>query len=588
MKKLIDFFIKEKLIITLAVFVTLLAGLVILMSLNRESFPDVNLDMVTIKTIYPGAAPDEVENLVTIPLEKEIRGVVGLDKVLCYNIENVSVIVAYIEENVSDKKKVVDDIKDAVQRVTDLPDSAEEPLVEEITTEETPAIDIALMIDGEDSVSYAKLRATAKKLEDELLFVDGVASVDKLGYLDKEYLIEVDPAALSRYRVGLNTVIYRLKMRNVDLPGGVLRVGDNEFILRTVGQYKNADEIRNTVIFSNDAGFVTRLKDIAKVTDGFEEAELLERVNRKNAIILKIKKKHTADMINVTDEIKLLLKKFEKTLPQDVSLHYFNDYSRFVRSRLSSLITNAAVGFVLLLMILVMMLGFRMSAIVSISIPVTFMIAFMGMHLSGITLNVISMFALVMVLGMIVDFSIVVAENSYRYLEQGVPKRESVEKGLAEVFPSMTTTLLCIIAAFAPLLFVSGLVGKFVYAIPMVIIICLAASWLSAVLVLPSYFDSFAKINVKNDPANKKSVKKQGSFYRKFLIKAVDQRYLAVVLLFLLLVLTMKIGSKYIDFVFMPATAKGIYIKTKMPQGTNLAANEKSYYSAGKSCRSLS
>lgn len=576
MKKLIDFFIKEKLMITLFVVVILIAGFFTLTDLNRESFPDVNLDMVTIRTIYPGAAPDGVENLVTIPLEKELRGVVGLDKVICHNIENASVIIAYIDERVKDKKKVVENIKDAVQRVTGLPASAEEPLVLEITTEETPAIDIALMIDGEDVESYAKLRATAKQLEDELLFVEGVARIDKLGYLDREYLIEVNPSALSRYRVGLNTVIYRLKMRNIDLPGGVLRIGDNEFILRTMGQYKDAEEIRNTVIFSNDAGFVTRLKDIAKVTDTFKESEILERLNRKNAIILKVNKKHTADMINVTDEIKLLLKNFEKTLPQDVSLHYFNDYSRFVRSRLSSLITNAVIGFVLLLVILVLMLGFRMSAIVSISIPVTFMIAFMAMHFAGITLNVISMFALVMVLGMIVDFSIVVTENSYRYLERGMSKREAVEIGVAEVFPSMTTTLLCIIAAFAPLLFVSGLVGKFIYAIPMVIIICLAASWLSAVLILPSFFDSFAKVNIKEKKIDdKKPVRKKSDFYRKFLTKTVKHRYLAVFLLFLLLIFTVKIGTKYIDFVLMTSASKGVFIKTKMPQGTNLLANEK-------------
>ncbi len=576
MKKIIDFLIHEKLIVSLFVGMLMIFGLVALAGLNKEAFPYVALDTVMVKTVYPGASSDDVENLVTVPLEKKIREVNRIDKVLSYSLENVSVIIVHLEENLRNRQKIVDDIEKAVDSVKDLPATVEDPVFEEITSEETPAIDIAIMASGNTEVDYKYLRQAAKDLREKLLFLEGVATVEKQGYLDREYLIEVDPQALKNYRIGLNTVIGRLQVRNIDLPGGVLRVGKEEFVLRTSGQFKNGEDIGNTVIFSNDAGFVTKLKDIAKISDTFEEASVYDRINSKDAIILSVNKKQDADMIKTVDRIKAFLIENQKDMPKDVTYTWFNDYSRFVKTRLSSLISNAISGFILLLAILFFLLGFRMAALVSISIPVTFMAAFLGMHFSGITLNLISMFALVMVLGMIVDCSIVVSENTYRHLENGLPIKQAVEKGLSEVFASMTVTLLCIIAAFAPLLMVSGLVGKFIYAIPMVIIICLVASWICAVFVMPAYLHMFAKANVARGAAGDDVGRTaQPSRYERFLSMAVDNRKKTVVFMVLLLILTLFVAAKFSSFVFMPADAQSILVKARMPQGTNLEATRK-------------
>lgn len=578
MKKIVDFLIKEKLIVTLFAIMLMIFGTISVITLNKESVPYVTLDMVMVKTIYPGAAPDDVENLVTIPMEKKIREVNHINKVLSYSMENVSVILVYLDENMNSnkRKKVVDDVEKAVKEVTDLPENVETPVFKEITSEETQAIDIAIIATGNTVVDYKILRQAAKDLRDKLLFVEGVARVDKKGYLDREYLIEVNPQALKNYRIGLNTVIGRLQTRNIDLPGGVLRVGDQELVLRTTGQFKNIADIENTVIFSNDAGFVTRLKDIAKVSDAFEEASVYQRINGQDAIILEVFKKQDADMIKTVDRIKSLLEENKKELKSNVSCIYFNDMSRFVKTRLESLISNAISGFILLLGILVFLLGFRMAAIVSISIPITFMAAFIGMKFGGITFNVISMFAMVMVLGMIVDCSIVVCENTYRHMENGVPRREAVERGLGEVFSSMTVTLLCIITTFAPLLLVAGLVGKFIIAIPLVIIICLAASWLCAWAVMPAYLDMFAKAKVKKtNLLDKGDDKPKQSTYKKFLTLAVRHRYFSVVILCLALVVTLFLAGRYSSFVFMPADAEAILIKAKMPQGTNLEMTRK-------------
>ncbi len=573
MKKLIDLLISEKMAISLFMFAILVGGFFSIKGLNQEAFPEIALDMVTIQTIYPGAASDEVENLVTIPIEKKLREISGIDKVTDYSLENVSFVAVNLEEKLSKSKRVklIDDIKNAVRSINDFPSNVKDPEVTEISTEKTEAISIALMTKQKGDAGYAILRETAKELKDKLLFVDGVAEVVKKGYFDRQYLIEVNPAALQKYRIGLNILLYRLQTRNINLPGGVLRVGDNEFVLRTTGQYKDIADIQNTVIFSNDAGYVTRLKDIAKVTDTFVEPDILHRINGQNAIILKVNKKQIADTIKTVKRIKALLKTEKLSLPKGISMDYFNDYSRFVTLRLSALIINSLIGFALLLAILLFLLGYRLSGIVSVSIPVTFMIAFICMKAIGITINIISMFALVMVLGMVVDFSVVVCENTYRYLEKGLSRREAVEKGLSEVLPVMFTTLICIIVAFAPLLFVTGLVGKFIYAIPAVIIICLMASFLVAVLVMPMMLDTFAKAP-KRETASKDQ---RPNIYRRLIHRVVTHRYLAVLVLILVTFLTFSAFGKFGSFVFMNGAAEGIDIQTQMPHSTNLEANKK-------------
>ncbi|MDD4527338.1 MAG: efflux RND transporter permease subunit [Candidatus Margulisbacteria bacterium] len=578
--KMIEFFIKEKLIINLIVAVLLIAGFITVTNLNREAFPTVNLDMVITTTIYPGGSPDEVEKLITIPIEKKLREVNNIDKIEGFNIENVSVVVAYINDQLTKEKykETITEIKDVIGSFSNLPSGTLAPEVEEITSEKIPAIDIAIMSDKSGDDAYRVIRDTAKKLESELLLIEGVADIDKLGYQDREFLVEISPAALKKYRVGLNTTIHKLQGRNIDMPGGSLRIGENEYILRTIGQYKTVEEVENTILFANDAGFVTKIKDIAKVKDTFEEADIFERVNNKDAIVLKLKKKQSMDLMNLNKEIIEHIEQFKENLPEDVTIAIFNDQSRFVKSRLSSLVTNATAGFLLLAVILVLLLGLRMALIVSVSIPIAFMLSFMVMSNQGISLNVISMFALVMVLGMIVDFSIVVAENTYRHLENGMERREAVTKGVAEVLSAMTVTMLCIVAAFSPLLFMTGLVGKAIYAIPMVIIICLTASWLCAVFVLPNFLDSFARVTPKQIKAKQKLKEKQSTKstpYRRFLANMIKFRYLAVVALIALLIFSLQLAGKHMDFVFLPSAAEGIKVQVRMPLGTNLETTKK-------------
>jgi multidrug efflux pump subunit AcrB len=490
MKKIIHYLLEQKLIVTLAVCIFLAAGFVSITHTNRESIPQLSLDMVTIMTVYPGASPSETEELISIPIEKKLRKVGDLNKVRSYNVENVSVVVIFIEDRASDKKKVVQDIKDAVDQVDNLPARAEKPLVKEITTDNTELISVAFTgKNGE--VPYARLREFANKSERYFYGFDGVGEIEKYGYFDREYLVEVDPSALEKYRIGMDTIVGVLAARNIDSPGGPLREGNKEYVLRTKGQFKNADEVRNTVIMCNDFGHATRIRDVAKVTDTYEEADEYRRFNGQPAVVFQLLKKKTADEIDLANRIRKGIETYSIPGYEDVAVTAFNDKSLTTKHRISSVLEEAAVGFSVLGLFMLLLLGRRMSAIVLAGIPVSFMITFAVMSYLGLTLNVVSLFGMIMVLGMIVDFSIVVSENSHRYMELGLKRTEAVETGVSEVFFAVTATLLCIIAAFMPLMLATGLIGKFVRAIPIVIITALIASWFIAMFILPTYLNMF-------------------------------------------------------------------------------------------------
>ncbi|MBN2041058.1 MAG: efflux RND transporter permease subunit [Spirochaetes bacterium] len=585
MKKIISFLSEQKLFVNLVVFLTIVLGLSTVFNMNREAAPQVNFDMVTIKTIYPGASPSEVEKLVTIPIEKKLREIDWIDKVRSYNIENASVIVVYIEMSNPDIPQTVQDIKDTVELVDGLPEGAQKPIVEELKLDKTPVMNVAVY--GKDeNVSYKDLYETADRLEDYLYEIEGVAEVEDYGLLDREYLVEVDIQKLINSRIGLNYVLYKLQQMNIDLPGGELRIGDKEYLLKTKNQYRNTKDIENTAIWSNDLGYVTRIRDITvhgKVKDTFKEPGTYERVNQNNAIVFTVNKKRSADEIRTADRIYEKLKEF--THDDNIEIKTFNDTSDLTREQIESVLVNALTGFILLAAILYVLLGTRMASVVMIGFPLSFMIGFIGLNIAGLTINVVSLFGMVMVLGMIVDFGIVVTENTHRYLELGYKLKEAIQAGTSEVALPLIVTFLCLVSAFTPLAMLTGIFGKFTKAIPVVVLVCLAASLVTALFIMPTHLNIFAR-----EPKKKKTKEELkeieegyetglfGKFqhkYRSLLEHAIKHRYVTLVFLLILLFGSLSlVGSGKVGFEFMSDGGEDeIEIRTYMPQGTNLNAN---------------
>lgn len=423
-----------------------------------------------------------------------------------------------------------------------------------------------------DDVSYAKLREFAKKSENYFYDIDGVAQIDKLGYYDREFLVEVTPEALEHYRLGLNTVINTLRMRNVDFPGGPLRVGKKEFVLRTKGEFKNAEEIRNTVIRGNDTGHLLKIGDIAKVTDTYKEADIYHRFNGKKAVIFKLWKKNNTDQIVLSDRIKSAIAKYKLAGYEDVEISTFKDESISTRHRIASVVEEAIVGFIVLGLFMLMLLGKRMSFLVLAGIPVTFAMTFACMSYFGLTINVVSLFGMIMVMGIMVDFSIVIAENAHRLSEEGLSTKDAVISGVSSVFWAVTVTLLCIIAAFVPLLLTTGIIGKFVHAIPIVIICALIAGWIVAMFLLPTYLNVFLKHETK-ESQSKGLFQKILDGYEKLISLFLKFRYITAGLLTLLLLLSLFLVPRLGLKLFPGGGEEQIRMSVRLPFETNLESN---------------
>jgi multidrug efflux pump subunit AcrB len=569
--KISEFSVKHSLLVNLISIFIIIAGLatIYVYHIRREAFPEVSFDMVIVQTVYPGAAPQEVEKLITVPIEKELKGVDGIETMISRSIDNISGIQLDISQDVKDKDKVVDDIEQAVDMVTDLPDDAEEPVVTEITSGEIPIVKIALS--GE--MSEEKLQDIAERLEDELEDVPGVSSISRSGWRDREVWIEVYPNKLKEVHVSLEEVMAALGKRNVSIPAGKIR-GAEEITIRTTGEFFTKEEIENVVIRANDLGNWLKIKDVAKVKFTFEDEDIINKCAGTRSISLTVIKRSSGDAVTIVDEAIRRTEEFASQEDENLEISYIDDLSYYIKRRLGVLKNNGIVGFILVLCVLMFFLDHRMALLTALGIPVAFAATLSIMGVLDISVNLISMFGLIIVLGMLVDDGIIVAENCSRYVEQGYNPRDAAIKGTDEVVKPVITAVLTTIATFFPLFFFPGMMGKFLKNIPAVVIIALVASLLEALVILPSHFADFVKVPKDHKFKSKKELpwfKHILNFYTRILKKALNKRYLVLGGLFVVLIATFILAGmmKFILF----GSEEGIeqfYIRAEAPVGTPL------------------
>lgn len=486
MRSLIAFFVRRRLFANLFTFSIIAMGLLTAFFFTRrEAFPAVDFDVVTIMTVWPGASPSEVERLVTLPLEQDLEGVDNLETVTSVSVENRSVVVVEMNPDMSDEKQrdTVEKIQTVVNQIRDLPEDAETPIVTELSNDEWPVIELAISGDDERVI-----RGVAEDLEDQLLELDEVSAIAKAGWRDRQILVEVNPKTLQAYHLSLAEIAAAVRGRNVNVPGGRLKAPADEWLVRSVGEYKTADDIKPVIIRANDYGRYIQVQDVADVRDEFVEETVINRSRGKRSIDFTIIKKSDADVIRMVDVVREEVKKFEAAgLPAGVELSLRNDASYFVRRRLGILINNAIIGLLFVVVSLLIFLSLRVSFWTALGIPFSALAALMVLQWSGLTLNLISMMGFIIVIGMLVDDAVVVAENVHRHRERGLSVEEASVSGAAEVAGPIAGSVLTTMAAFLPLAFMGGIFGKFIYAIPVVVSLALAASWLESMIALPAH-----------------------------------------------------------------------------------------------------
>lgn len=574
------FSVNQSLFVNLISAIIIIIGLLVILGMNREIFPNVSFDVVTISTSYPGATPLDIEKLITVPIEKELKEVDGIDEVRSSSAQGASYVIVEIDPDISDKRKVVNDIKDAVDRVEDLPkDIYEDPITTEIDSGQYAIIEISLSGDMDE----AKLRYYADILEDILEDVEGVAKVTKSGYRDREIQVHLDPDKMKRLYVSFDEVEDALAGRNVSIPAGEFSTEDIEYSVRTTGEFTTAEEVEDIIIRANDAGNWLKIKDIAAVKDSFKKEEIIYKTLGKRSINLLVTKRESGDALSIVDEVKSKCDEFLKNCPDSLEISYVNDYSYFARRRLNVLGNNGWVSLLIVIAIMLIFLQYRIAAVTILGIPIAFFATFMVMSAMGITINLMSMFGLIIVLGMLVDDGIIVAENAYRYIEEGLGPRQAAIKGAEEVMGAVCTAVFTTIAAFSPLLFMSGLIGRFIRNIPTVLIIALLASLGEALIILPSHIADFVKVKLGADgrPKGLKKdlpwFKKLVAFYTNVVEAAVKKKWyvftavLAAAVLSISAIALSFSGKGPLKFILFPSAGINyFFVRAEAPIGTPL------------------
>jgi multidrug efflux pump len=507
---------------TIAYVITLVVtvwGLNIFVTLPKESYPDIVIPQIYVSTIYAGTSPQDMENLVTRPIEKEIKGITGarIRNIKSTSIQDFSSILVEFQTEV-DVSLAKQKVKDAVDKAKpDLPtDLTEEPNVVEVAFSDFPI----MFVNVSGDYDGIKLKEYAKKLQDRFESLKEVSKAEITGAPEREIQINVDKYKMEAAGITFGEITQAISNENRDISAGNIRIGDASPTIQVKGQFKNAWQIRDIVVQSIH-GAPVYLKDIAEVVDTVKEKESYSRLNGKNVVTLQIVKRPGENLINTADKVNAIIKEMQETeLPKDLIVSVSGDQSVQTRTQFNELINTIVIGFILVLLVLMFFMGVTNAFFVALSVPLSVFVAFLFLPVadwivgSGVTLNFIVLFALLFGLGIIVDDAIVVIENTHRIFANGkIPIDTAAKKAAGEVFVPVLAGTITTLAPFFPLLFWPGVIGKFMIYLPTVLILTLTASLVVAFLINPVFAASFMKPEHYPDKEPKSALFRKKGFW---------------------------------------------------------------------------
>ena len=462
----------------------------------QEVFPEFSLDAVEIRVEYPGGSPEEIEQSIVQRVEDRIEGIEGIDRITATAAENFGIIVAELKRG-TDLSKARDEIKQEVDRITAFPEQAEEPVVSELTNRRQ-ALQVVIYGDASERV----LKEAAKQVEDELTAYPQISLVQTDGVRAYEISIEISRQALHEYDLTIGQVADLVRQSSLDLPGGEIETREEEILVRTEGQNYVQQEFEDIVLLSQNDGTKIRLGDVARVVDGFEDSELISRFNGKPAAFLKVFRTGDEQVLDIVDQVRDHLDaEVRPSLPAGLSVGIWQNDAENLRSRLDLLIDNGILGLLLVILALGLFLNPRLAFWTSVGIFLSFIGTFAVMIALDISVNLLSLFGFILSIGIVVDDAIVVGENIFAEQEKGKAPLQAAIDGTKRVAGPVIFAVLTTIAAFTPLLFVSGTIGKFLGDIPAIVIIVLLLSLVEVLLILPYHLSHIPEERKKSDIA---------------------------------------------------------------------------------------
>ena len=484
MKSLFKFFAERHLLANAMTAMIVLLGMYSLFTINREEFPNADTDTVSVRASYSGASPKDVELEVTNKLEDALSSITGIKTMSSTSKENSASITIEIDED-EDVDEVYDEIVEAVNSVDDLPDDVDTPSITQWNPKMKPIMMVGI---SSGELDYAELRDYAHQFEKQLLAVAGVAEVSLSGYLDREVRIEVAPDKLMKYGLSLSQVSEAIAARNIRSSGGAIEMESDHKNVITLAKFTDPLDVGDVMLKSYSSGAVIRVSDVATIADTFEEASTIRRINGQPTISIRITKSASADIIRTTDAVKELIAEEQESLESDtITFTITEDDSEAVLDKFNIVKTNGIFGLIMVFIVLAIFLDVGVSFWVAMGIPISLMGTLILLPFFDVELDSLTMAAMVLVLGIIVDDAIVIAENIFQHRERGASPLEAAVNGVHEVALPVFTTVATTILAFIPMLFIEGMLGKFIFVIPLTVIASLTMSMLEAYFVLPAH-----------------------------------------------------------------------------------------------------
>lgn len=590
---MITWFAKNSVAANLLMISILVAGLFSLnTSIPLEVFPSFETHVVSVRVSLPGATPQDVEKSVTIRIEEAVQDLQGIDQIRSTSGEGSAVVYIDIDDNY-DPQTLLADIKSRVDAVNTFPGDAERPVIS-LAQHTHDVITVTLASDYDEH----ETREYAQNLRDEMLRLDGVTQLELDGIRNYEITINVSQNSLRQYGLTLSDISSAIGKSSIDISSGNLRTLGGDILLRSSGQAYRKNDFAKIAIKTNKDGSKLLLEDIAQINDGFEETPVRTRFNGKNAVFIEVYRIGDQSAIDVADKIKTFIKDRQATLPQGYELSYWDDDSAIVKNRISTLTNSALQGGILVLALLTLFLRPAIAFWVFIGIPISFMGAFLLMPVFGVTLNILSLFGFILVLGIVVDDAIVTGENIYTHLNRAESGEDAVINGTLEVAKPVTFGVLTTVAAFLPLAFIEGMRGPMFSQIPAVVIPILLFSLIESKFVLPSHLkhiklrtektkaSRFEKYQQKFADGFERAILK---YYRPVLDVCLNNK-LTTLLSFLSIfcILIALILSGWTKFTFFPRIpSETVRVTLTMPAGTPFEVTNRHILTLSKNAEKL-
>jgi CzcA family heavy metal efflux pump len=566
--------LKRQVTVLALLILIVIAGLYSYLTLPRESFPDITIPYVFVTTTYEGVAPEDMEELITIPIERKLKGISDVEEIRSTSAEGISTVAVKFLPNV--------DIDDALQKVRDKVDQAkpdlpedlpDEPVIQEVNFSDIPVIRVVLS----GPFSLRRLQNFAEDFEDRIEGVPGVLDARLTGGLEREIHVEFDLDRVGAYNVPFSSLISSVTRSNVNMPGGSMDIGEGKYLVRVPEDFKHPSEIFSIVAFVRD-GKPVYLRDVAFIRDTHKDPLTRSRLNGEKSVTLAIQKRSGENIVRVTDEVKEVVEDVKRLMPPTLKIDLTSDMSNDVRLMVSDLENNILSGLILVLAVIFVFIGRQSAIFVALAIPYSMFITFSLLSGFGVSMNMVVLFSLILALGMLVDNGIVIVENIYRHMQQGDPRREAALNGTNQVAWPVITSTLTTVGAFVPLLFWPGIMGEFMGYLPLTLIMALSASLFVALVINPVLSARYQRVKPLdqkgNNPGREPWIKR---LYLLLLGWSLNHRLIVVFTAFVFLfgaVTAYVLYGKGTEF-FPETEPRRAYVHIKAPEGTNLDASDR-------------